>query len=181
MAKNSNEFSKKIDIFVILKIVLIFGMLVSLFLVYEHFSATASEYCKFGASFDCGIVNKGPYSTLDGISYLLTIHFNLPLPLIDIASKGFIPNLLTSNAFLGFLTLLILFLMVSAKTSKKNFLWIKNNKITKWIKGILIFGIIYGLYLVLIQHFVIKTYCIFCLLLDIVIISSLVLVWRSQK
>jgi uncharacterized membrane protein len=53
----------------ILNVLLVIGMLLSLFLVYEHFSPAASKFCTFGESLDCGIVNKSPYANLDGISY----------------------------------------------------------------------------------------------------------------
>jgi uncharacterized membrane protein len=157
-----------------LNILLILGMLVSLFLVYEHFSPSVSKFCTFGNSFDCGIVNKSPYANLDGISYLLTIDFNLPIPLIDISGINLFFDAITSNAFLGFLTLLFLFLL-RTKFKNKKLLWIKPDKNKKWVTGLLIFGIIYGFYLFLIQHFILKTYCIFCIALDIIILISLII------
>ena len=59
------------------KCIIILGMLISLFLVYEHFSSTASEFCDFGEGLDCGIVNKSPYSTLDGITYFLVFDLGI--------------------------------------------------------------------------------------------------------
>lgn len=162
MSVNKEKYKKRL---IALKVLLIIGMLVSLYLTYEHFSPTASKFCNFGNGFDCNIVNKSPYSNLDGISYLLTIDFGLPLPFIDIASQNFFLNLITSNAFLGFLTFLLLFLLLLIKKQKKIIL----------IKSILIFSFIYGFYLFLIQHFVLKTYCVFCLLLDFIIIISLII------
>ena len=163
-----------------LNLLLIIGMLLALFLVYEHFSATASKYCTFGTSFDCGIVNKSPYANLDGISYLLTIDFNLPLPLLDISSINWFFDLLTSNAFLGFLTLLLIFALNTDFKNKK-LLWItpENNK--KWVIGLLTFGIIYGFYLFLIQHYILKTYCLFCIILDIVILISLIIALKLKN
>ena len=157
-----------------LNILLIIGMLVSLFLVYEHFSATASKYCTFGESFDCGIVNKSPYANLDGLSYLLTIDFNLPIPLIDISGINWFFDTLTSNAFLGFLTLLLIFLLHTSFKNKK-LLWISKEKNKKWIRGLLLFGLIYGIYLFAIQHFILKTYCLFCIILDIIILSCVII------
>ncbi|MBC8500394.1 MAG: hypothetical protein ISS25_03775 [Nanoarchaeota archaeon] len=168
-------------LFVSLIVLLSIGMLDSLFLVYEHFSPTASKYCTFGEGFDCGIVNKSPYANLDGISYLLTIDFKLPIPLIDIAGLGVFFDLVTSNAFLGFLTLLFILLLLIARYEKKGFLWVKYEKTTAWIKGLLIFGVIYGFYLFLIQHFILKTYCLFCLFLDLILLIGLILAWRLKK
>lgn len=163
-----------------LSLLFILGMLVSLFLTYEHFVPEASKFCTFGTSFDCGIVNKSPYANLDGISYLLTIDFGWNIPLINITQFGFVADLLTSNAFLGFLTLLFLFFLLRAYRRKKKFLWIRPTKALSWMQGILIFGVLYGFYLFLIQHFLLKTYCLLCLMLDVVIILSLIIVWRLK-
>jgi len=163
-----------------LSILFILGMLVSLFLTYEHFVPEASKFCTFGTSFDCGIVNKSPYANLDGLSYLLTIDFGWNVPMINMTQYGWFADLLTSNAFLGFLTLLFLFLLLRAYLRKKKFLWIQPTKALSWMQGILIFGVLYGFYLFLIQHFLLKTYCLFCLVLDIVLIVSLIIVWRLK-
>ncbi len=164
-----------------LSILFLLGMLVSLFLTYEHFSPAASKFCTFGSSFDCGIVNKSPYANIDGLSYLLTIDFGLSLPLLDLKQYGFFADLLTSQAFLGFLTLLLLWLLLRAHQKRKSFLWIKTENILSWMQGILLFGVIYGFYLFLIQHFILQTYCLFCLILDIILIASLTLVWISKS
>lgn len=164
------KIAKK-KVLVTLEVILIIGMLASLYLLYEHFSPSASKFCNFGKAFDCGIVNKSPYANLDGISYLLTIDFELPLPLINISGLGFIFDFLTANAFLGFLMFLLLFFLLKAHTT--------NN--IKLAHGLLLFSLIYGFYLFLIQHFILKTYCIICLLLDAIIIASLILVWRIKK
>lgn len=169
----------KNKLFLTLKLLLIIGMLVALFLVYEHFSPTASKYCTFGESFNCGIVNKSPYANIDGLSYLLTIDFNLPLPLIDISGINWFFDILTSNAFWGFLTLLLIFLLITAFKNKK-FLWITKEKNKKWVTGLLVFGIIYGAYLFAIQHYILKTYCLFCIILDITILGSLI-IWLKIK
>jgi len=164
-------------------ILLIIGMLISLFLVYEHFSPSASKFCTFGDSFNCGIVNKSPYANLDGIFYLLTLDFGIPLPasLMTISDANVFFDLITSNAFLGFLTLLFLLFLAKANYKNQKFWFIEKNKTLKWLKGITLFGVIYGFYLFLIQHFILKTYCIFCIALDIVLITLLILVWATKK
>lgn len=163
----------------ILSIVLIIGMLISLFLVYEHFSPKGSELCHIIAGFDCGIVNKSPYANLDGIFYLLTIDLNLNLPLVNVSDKSVILDFLTANAFLGFLTLLLIYIL--NKNPNKKVLWINPNENRKWILGLLIFGVIYGAgYLFAIQHFILHTYCLFCILLDLVLIISLILALKIK-
>ncbi len=164
-----------------INVLLIIGMLISLFLLYEHFSPSASKFCTFGKSLDCGIVNQSPYANLDGISYLLTIYFALPIPLANIADINPFFNLITSNAFLGFLTLLFLFFLVKANYEDKKFLFINKSKTLNWLKGITLFGVIYGFYLFLVQEFILKTYCIFCIALDIVLLALLIIVWTIKK
>ena len=170
---------KKDKYFKLMNIFLIIGMLISIFLVYEHFSILASKFCTFGNSFDCGIVNKSPYANLDGIFYLLTIDFGIPFPasFMTISDLNWFLDLITSNAFLGFLTLLFLLFLTRANYKNKKFLFIEKDKTLKWMKGITLFGVIYGFYLFLIQHFILKTYCIFCLALDLILIILLILTW----
>lgn len=164
----------------LLSIFLIVGILISAFLIYEHFSATASKFCSFGNNLDCGIVNKSPYANLDGFSYLLTIDFNLPLPLIDISGINVFFDFITTNAFLGLLTLFFV-LMLNLKYKKDKFLFVKRKSNVKWIRGIMVFSILYGFYLFLIQHYILKTYCIFCLALDLMIIVSLIISFKIKN
>lgn len=165
---------------VALNIFLVIGMLISAFLIYEHFSATASKFCNFGQGFDCGIVNKSPYANLDGFSYLLTIDFNLALPLINISGINAFFDFITTNAFLGLLTLLFV-LLLNLNYKKDKFLFVKKESNVKWIRVIMVWSILYGFYLFLIQHFILKTYCIFCLSLDAVIIISAILSFVIKK
>lgn len=163
-----------------LSIFLIIGILISAFLIYEHFSESASKFCTFGEGFNCGIVNKSPYANLDGLSYLLTIDFNLPLPLIDVSGINLFFDFITTNAFLGLLTLFFV-LMLNLNYKKDKFLFIEKKSNTKWIRGIMIFGMLYGFYLFLIQHSILKTYCIFCLALDLTIIVALILSFKIKN
>ena len=165
---------------IILNVLLIIGMCVSLFLIYEHFSPSASKFCTFGAKLDCGIVNKSPYANLDGLSYLLTIDYELPIPLIDISGINWFFDILTSNAFLGFLTL-VLILALNTRYKKRALLFITPEVNKIWVRGILVFGVLYGLYLFYIQHSILRTYCIFCLSLDIILLSSLILSWNIDN
>ncbi len=163
-----------------LSIFLVIGILISAFLIYEHFSESASKFCTFGEGFNCGIVNKSPYANLDGLSYLLTIDFDLPLPLIDISGINWFFDFITTNAFLGLLTLFFV-LMLNLNYKKDKFLFIGKKSNTKWIRGIMVFGALYGFYLFLIQHSILKTYCIFCLALDLMIIVALVLSFKIKN
>ena len=167
---------------VALQILLVIGMLVSLFLVYEHFSTKQSKFCTFDDSpFDCGIVNKSPYASLDGISFLLTLDFGLPIPLVQIDEIHWILDLLTGNAFLGFLTLLFVFFLIRAKQKEKGLWWIKEAHVQRWIAWLLTFGVLYGAYLFFIQHYILKIYCLFCLILDLILITACIIAWTLGK
>jgi uncharacterized membrane protein len=104
----------------------------------------------------------------------------LPLPLIDVSSKNVVLDLLTSNAFLGFLTLL--FVMVLNKRYKKDkIFWILKKDNIKWIRVIMVFGVLYGSYLFIIQHYLLQTYCIFCLALDFLLVSGAIVAFKIRK
>lgn len=170
--------------FIAIQAILIIGMLVSLFLVYEHFSSSASKYCSFGANLDCGVVNKSPYANVNGIFYLLVIDFGLNFPFADFLiniSNPKILDLLTSQAFLGFLTLVLMSTMTIKLYQGKSFFQIKNSKILLWLRGIATLGIINGFYLLLIQHFILKTYCIFCLALDVTLLTLTIIFYSTKK
>lgn len=169
-------------LFVFISIFLLLGALISAFLLYEHFAPTSSAFCKFGESFDCGVVNKSPYANLDGFSYLLTIDYNLPLPLVNISGNP-VMNFLTANAFLSLLVFIFMFALVWKKYKNQNLFSIDIGvkKEVKWLRAIATFGLAYGFYLVYIQHFIIKSYCIYCLALDITLITLTVTFWKLRE
>ena len=171
------EFRKYLTLF---NVVIVIGLLISGFLVYEHFAESASEFCNIGEGFDCGIVNKSPYANIDGIFFLLVIEKGWSIPYINVSSINVFFDLLTSVAFLGFWTLVLL-LSLSISNKKDDLLWITANKKEAWIKGITAFGLLFGAYLFLIQHLVLKTYCIFCLGLDAVLISLVIIAWGGFR
>jgi len=167
--------------FIFFSVMLVIGMLISLFLVYEHFSTVESEFCNLSEGFDCGIVNKSPYANVDGIFYLMTIDFGWDVPLFNLSDVNLFFDLLTSNAFLGFLTLVFAFFLVRANYKKRGLFWIDKKGTLKWLRIIFTFGVVYGGYLFLIQHSILKTYCIFCLALDAVLLTLLVTVWSVKN
>jgi len=163
-----------------LTIILIVGLAVSAFLAYEHFSPSASEFCSFGEGLDCGIVNKSPYANLDGIFYLLAIDYEIYWAFFNVSDIHPILDFLTMNAFWGFLTLLFVILL-NTKYKNRDFLFFTKERNVYWIRGILAFGMLYGLYLIYIQHYILQTWCIFCLALDAVLLSANITAWRIKK
>ena len=163
------------------KVVCVLAMLVSLFLIYEHFSESAEKVCPFGKSFDCGIVNKSPYSSVDGFLYFLLFDVGVNVRLLNLSQYGLIIEFLTTNAFLGFLTFLYLLLSIIHIKKKKKFFGMDAEKQLKTAKLILWLSLVYALYLVYIEFFVLKTICVFCVVLEILIVTGLILVYRLRR
>ncbi len=170
--------TRKKRAFQLFKIVCVLAMLVSLFLVYEHFSESAEQFCTFGKSFDCGIVNKSPYASIDGILYFLLFDMGVQVQLLNFSQYGFLIDLLTTNAFWGFLTFLFLFLSVRAVEQKRKFLGMSVHRQLVVAKWILVLSVLYAIYLVYIELYVLKTICIFCVVLDLLILAALFLVYK---
>ncbi len=163
------------------KVVCVLAMLVSLFLLYEHFSESAEKFCTFGESFDCGIVNKSPYASVDGFLYFLLFDVGINVPLLNLSQYGFIVDFLTTNAFLGLLTFLYLLLSVSAIAKGRRFLGMSVKRQRAVAKFILWLSLLYAIYLVYIEFFILKTICLFCVVLDILIVIGLILLYKLPE
>ncbi len=159
--------SKKMLVYTLI----ILGILVASFLLYEHYSPSPSKFCNFGSSFDCGIVNKSPYSTVDGMFYLLAVDFKLPVPIYNIP----IPV-----AGMGILILIILGILGHSVFNNKDFLGISPKKALLSAKVLLVLALLFSLYLFLIEIFLLKTYCIFCIVLDIILILMTVIIFTAK-
>lgn len=161
-------------IFIVLFILLSFGILDALFLTYLHLSPDSSRFCGAG-EFNCDIVNKGAYSTIDGFSYFLVMDLGVSAPIIDLTGRNGVLDLLLSNAFLGALVLsLVLFLVICFKKEKHigELSPVGMLRLSRWL---LFIGVMYGAYLFYIQKVILKTYCLYCLTLDVVLLLSLIL------
>ncbi|MCA9478549.1 MAG: vitamin K epoxide reductase family protein [Nanoarchaeota archaeon] len=162
-----------------LQVILLIGMILSSLLIYEHFKTTASEFCQFGDALDCDVVNKSPYANLDGLSYMMVFDWYWNVPYINISNNNWFLDLITSNAFLGLLSLGLIFILTLKKI--RTFLFIRPERKLVWVRGLLIFGMIYGWYLVYVQHSLIRSYCIFCLGLDAVLLASVILSFFARE
>ena len=174
----------KKKVFTIAKVIAVLAMLVSLFLIYEHFSEGAEQFCTFGESLNCGVVNKSPYASIDGILYFLLFDAGIQVPLLNLADYGHFIDLITTNAFWGFVTFLFVFFSVRAIEKKKKCFGMDVKKQLRVLKWVLWLSILYALYLVYIELFVLKTICLFCIILDVLIVLTLVsvyLIGRMKK
>lgn len=137
-----------------LKIILVCSILaifVFSYLLYIHYKPTESKFCNFGEGFNCDIVNKSIYSEIAGIPV----------------------SLLGALTFLGILILSILSL--NNYNKKVSYYFVLNSELMiKIIFWISVASLLFALYLVYIEAFVLYSFCIFCLIGDILIIITLI-------
>jgi len=137
-----------------LKIILVCSVLAILifaYLLYIHYKPAGSKFCNFGEGFNCDIVNKSIYSEIAGI----------PVSLLGVLT------------FIGVLILSILSLNNYKK--KVSYYFVVNYEfMIKTIFWISAAGLLFALYLVYIEAFVLYSFCIFCLIGDILIITTLI-------
>ena len=55
----------------VIALLALFGVAISLFSLYHHFSRSKTSFCDIGQSFNCDLVNRSPYSVVAGIPVAL--------------------------------------------------------------------------------------------------------------
>lgn len=144
----------------ILVVISILALLVSAYLLYQHYSS-GSSFCDIGENLNCDIVNKGIYSDVDGVfNYLFGTELSLP-----------IPNALLSIVF-------FLFILISSLISQR---YKTQKRISKITRVLFALALIYTLLLFHIQVDVLKTFCVFCLALDVLIIAAFLNVFVKKN
>lgn len=147
-----------------LKVMALFSfiaVLISLFLLYQHFSTEVSKFCNFGESFSCDIVNRGEYSTVDGVA-------NLALSIVF--QQNFYLNFPLPNALISLLVFFFFLLAAGSMYRKKSLFGMREKTVIKVLKTIMILSIIYAAFLIYIEAAVLQTWCVFCLTLDAVML-----------
>jgi uncharacterized membrane protein len=153
-----------------------FGFADSLYLTYAHYNPDALGWCDISPELSCDIVNRSEFSTVDGvINYLFGTYYDFPV----------------SNALLGSFVFLFLFICALHFYYKSKGLFIKKEhvhfgitlslkRMLQLCRLLLVFSVGYGLFLIYIQKYVLMTWCILCIVLDIIIFLSLLCVWRLK-
>lgn len=154
-----------------IRVIAVLAIIFSSLLIYEHFKTTSSEFCNIGNKLDCGVVNKSPYSNIDGVFYFLNIDLGFPVPLIDFPLPV---------SVLGFLTFLFILISSYKLNSKKKFLKLNKSQLIKTLKILLILSILFSLYLLYIEKFILLMYCIYCIILDVLILIETILVFKLK-
>lgn len=163
---------KQATAYKIIQITAILAVLISLFLLYQHYAKESSRFCNFGKSFSCDIVNKGEYATVDGVlnlalSMVFGANFYLNIP---------IPNSLISVIVFGFLGFAAYHLQ-----KKKKFLGMREKTGIKVMRWIIVASILYALFLIYIEAAVLYSWCIFCLALDAVMVVMAIAVFKLKR
>lgn len=147
----------------LLIVLVILAILDAAYLTEIHYS-TGTTFCDTIPGSDCGTVNRGAYSEFPPWTFEWWIDAGLPS----------VPNALMA---LIALSVMLVLAIVSIRTKDKKL----ERKLHNWIYALLIVSFLYGLWLVYVQKFILKTWCYFCLLLDLLIISSLIAIIYIRK
>ena len=131
-------------------IAMLLGIATSTYLTYLHYAPTGSGFCDISEGLNCDIVNKSIYSEIFGIPIAVTggLTFILVALLTLVVKKG-----------------------KAISFGKKR---ISQKAIAKLILTILIFSALFALYLVYIEAFLLYTFCVLCLFIDLIILVSLI-------
>ena len=140
------------------------GVYLSGHLTYLHFAPDAAEFCSFSAEWDCDKVNKSKWSYID------VVFMEIPV------------------SILGLLTYLVFFIVPLLVVKGVDFTRMPkavglrrlNNFFTQ--KGVMTMllllagaGVLFSLYLTYIEAFILKTFCLYCVLQQVVIVLIVVL------
>ncbi|HME87140.1 MAG TPA: vitamin K epoxide reductase family protein [Candidatus Nanoarchaeia archaeon] len=153
---------------IVLFVLSFFAFVDGAYLTYLHYNPAASEFCNFGQSLNCDAVNKSPYSTLDNIFYFLAVDLGISVPIITIS----IPIAIMSLA-----VFLLIKIGIIHVWHKKSIGWFTHRHIMRTIQWTLFVSLLYGVWLIYIQKFILHTFCVFCLVLDFLILLSLITAW----
>ena len=137
-----------------LLIICMLGIVTSAYLIKIHYSTSSSAFCNFSQSVNCDIVNKSDYS-------LFPPAFGIPVAILGLA---------------GFLAAILLLMLIRKQQSLSFF----DERITpRQLSNILFYlfliSLVFAAYLLYIEAFILYSFCILCLLLDLLIVAALIL------
>ncbi len=151
----------------VLIFLMVLGILDSAYLAYLHYSGSSSKFCQELGNFDCDLVNKSSFSELTGILDYFGIDFYLPIP-------NSVLGIIAFSIMLGINILLINNIRILGhKFSKK--------ELYAALLVLSIISFVFGLFLVYIQEFVLRAWCLFCLIMDLIILLNLILVFLLKN
>ncbi|MBI2671779.1 vitamin K epoxide reductase family protein [Candidatus Woesearchaeota archaeon] len=151
--------SKDKNILIFMLVVSLLAVVDSSYLLYLHYSDIES-FCDISESLSCDVVNKSEYSEFP-------------------PDSGF------PVSFMGLLTFLLVFVVEILMLKNKSFKLSKYKIDKKFFADFLFYlmfaSLLFALYLVYIELFVLFSVCILCAALDILIITTLLSAWKLRK
>jgi uncharacterized membrane protein len=148
-----NGTAKKMLVAVI--VLAIAAMGVTAYLTYLHYVPSAAEFCNFSEQFNCDVVNKSQWS------YIALGPIEIP-----VAIMGFLYYL---GVFIG--TLGVLKGWKFTKIHK----WFEPMNVIRLMRWFTYIGVLFALYLTYIEAFVLYTFCLFCVIQQVLIVFILAL------
>jgi uncharacterized membrane protein len=158
-----NRIRKKIIGEGLLKLVAVLSLLamgVTAYLIYLHFEPTASSICEINEHFNCDIVNKSQWS------YIEIGSFELP-----VAIPGFLYYLAAFILSVG---------LIRDWEYHKIHHWLTPKRVLRILSLMTIVGVLFSLHLTYIEAFVLYTFCLFCVVQQIIILIILALLIAAE-
>mgnify|MGYP001572885389 CR=1 FL=1 len=128
------------------------AVITSTYLLYLHYSDDSS-FCDISEGISCDIVNRSLYSEI----------FGIPVSL------------------LGLLTFFFIFIATSSVLKRKRLFGLKKDEIFNIIYWLMVTSAVFALYLIYIEAFVLYAVCPLCVLLDIFILSTLIIIIKLRR
>jgi len=144
--KNSRRVESTIKVILFIAIL---GLLISTYLTWLHYKPEGRSFCSINERFDCDAVNKSRYSEI----------FGIPVSILGMLG------------YAAFIALSIT--LLSRHTFDHD--WIKMKKINRTMMVLAAIAFIFTVYLSTIQAFVLKTWCVMCIVSGLIIIMILIL------
>ena len=128
----------------------LFMIPITISLISMHYKPELSDFCVYGETFNCDIVNKSIYSEM----------FGIPV------------------ALFGLITYLLL-LAFAVRGKYKD-----QTKLIPYATIFVVFGVLFSLYLTYIEAFVLRTWCMLCVISQVVIFLQMLIfihLWKITK
>ena len=136
-------------------IISILAIIVSIYLTFLHYSSS-STFCNISEGLNCDVVNKSIYAE-------------------------FPPGSGIPVAILGLLTFIVILIVVLKIKNNKELFYLSPKEISNYLFYLSIISILFAIYLLIIEAFFLLTFCILCIILDILILKTLIVSYKLKK
>ena len=131
------------------------AILATTYLTYLHFAPDAAEFCHFNDKFNCDLVNKSIWSVI-----------NLGFVKIPVSLMGLATYIILLVGSLG---------LVKGWAFTKIHSALTPTLVCRLLSYLTFIGVVFSLYLTYIEAFVLQTFCIFCLIQQLILLIIFVL------